>query len=61
MTPEQFRTIRKAARLSQIDLAATLRISDRMVKYIEAGTHPISGPVAVLMEMLAEQNEASHV
>ena len=54
MTPEAFRSIRKAARLSQVDLAATLRISDRMVKYYEAGSNRIPGPVAVLMEMLAE-------
>lgn len=53
MTPSEFKTIRQRAGLTQSGLAAVLRISDlRTIRKWEAGERSISGPVAILMEML---------
>jgi len=55
VTPERFKAIRKEAGLTQADLAERLRISDlRTIRKWEAGERAVSGPVALLMEMLAE-------
>lgn len=53
MAPAEFKAIRLRAGLTQSQLAAFLRISDRRaVRYWEAGERAISGPVSLLMEML---------
>lgn len=53
MTPAQLRAIRKRAGLTQGQLAKFLRLADsRTIRRYEAGTREISGPVALLMEML---------
>jgi DNA-binding transcriptional regulator YiaG len=57
MTPEKFKEIRKAAGMTQAQLAAYLRLSDgRTVRRYEStsgsGSRPVSGPVSRLMEML---------
>lgn len=53
MTPATFKSIRERAGLTQSGLAAILRISDiRTIRKWEAGERAISGPVALLMELL---------
>jgi DNA-binding transcriptional regulator YiaG len=53
VTPEQFKTIRQQAGLTQSRLAALLRISDsRAIRRWEAGERQISGPVSLLMELI---------
>ena len=53
MTSETFKSIRNRAGLTQSGLAALLRISDsRAIRRWETGEREISGPVALLMEML---------
>jgi DNA-binding transcriptional regulator YiaG len=55
MTPEQFKTIRQQAGLTQSRLAALLRISDsRTIRRWETGEREVSGPVSILMEMLRD-------
>lgn len=54
MTPETFRAIRVAADMSLADVADHLRVTKRHVRMLEAGDRSVSGPIAVLMEMLAE-------
>lgn len=59
MTPATFARIRRAAGLTQSQLAERLRISDkRTIRRWETGERPISGPVTILMEQLAEEPEA---
>jgi len=53
MTPQEFKSIRLRAGLTQRQLAAHLRISDhRTIRRYESGERSISGPVAILMEQL---------
>ena len=53
MTPATFKAIRQQLGLTQTELAAFLRISDRRtVRYWETGDRSISGPVSFLMELL---------
>lgn len=55
MSPEQFRSIRKQAGLDVRELAALLRISDwRAVIRYEKGERIITGPVSIVMEMIAD-------
>lgn len=55
MAPETFRAIRLAHQLSAHQLAARLRLGDAgTVRRYERGTRAVPGPVAMLMEMLAE-------
>lgn len=55
MTPETFRSIRKAAGLSANELAKKLRVADgRTVRHWEAGDRPVTGPTSILMEMIAD-------
>jgi DNA-binding transcriptional regulator YiaG len=55
MTPATFKAIRKQAGLTQSGLAALLRISDsRAIRRWETGEREISGPVSLLMEMIAD-------
>ena len=54
MTPDQFRVIREKAGLSLNGLADLLRIQDRStIHRYETGARPVSGPVSLLMELLA--------
>ena len=54
MTGEEFKAIRRTAGLSVSELAALLRIVDeRAVRRWEDGTKEVSGPVSLLMELLA--------
>lgn len=54
MTGEEFKAIRRTAGLSVSELAALLRIVDeRAVRRWEDGTKEVSGPVSILMELLA--------
>ncbi len=54
MTPAEFKVIRERAGLTQTGLAALLRIEDlRTIRRYEHGDRAISGPVSLLMEMLA--------
>lgn len=53
MTPARFKAIRRAAGLTQSQLAARLRIEDaRTIRRYEDGERPVSGPVSILMEQL---------
>lgn len=53
MTPGELRRIRKAKGYSLAGLAKVLRIADlSTVHRWEKGQRPISGPVAILMEMI---------
>lgn len=53
MTPEEFKSIRLRAELTQTELATRLRIDDlRTIRRWEKGERPISGPVTLLMELL---------
>lgn len=54
MSPDQFRAIRKAAGLTQAELAQFLGASHRSVQYWETGNRPINGPVGFLMELLRD-------
>ena len=55
MTPQQFRKIREAQGLSVDQMAARLRLSHgRSVRRYEDGSREISGPISLLMEMIAE-------
>ena len=55
MTPDQFKTIRANAGLTQDGLAKLLRLSDsRSIRRYEDGSREISGPISLLMEMLAD-------
>lgn len=58
MTPTQFKTIRTNAGLSIDGLAKVLRLSDgRSVRRYEDGSRQISGPISLLMELLARDGE----
>lgn len=58
MTPDQFKTIRTNAGLSIDGLAMVLRLSDgRSVRRYEDGSRQISGPISLLMELLARDGE----
>lgn len=53
MTPADFRRIRKAAGLTIAGLARVLRVSDeKTIRRYEAGERALSGPVAIIMEMM---------
>lgn len=53
MTPTTFKAIRQRAGLSARQLSELLRLSDgRTIRRYEAGDREISGPVAILMELL---------
>jgi len=52
MTPTQFRAIRKKCRWQQKDAATFLRVTEKTVSNYETGNRQISGPVAILMELL---------
>lgn len=55
VTPAQFKSIREKADLTQGQLARVLRLSDsRTIRRYEDGSRTVSGPVAILMEMLGE-------
>jgi len=54
MTPERFREIRTALRMTADEMAATLRLEGgRAIRRYEAGDRAIPGPVAALMDVLA--------
>lgn len=53
MTPATFKAIRERAGLTQGQLAERLRLSDsRTIRRYEDGSREVSGPVAILMELL---------
>ena len=53
MTPTTFKAIRERAGLTQGQLASHLRLSDsRTIRRYESGAREVSGPVAILMELL---------
>ncbi|MGX7895482.1 helix-turn-helix domain-containing protein [Tsuneonella sp. HG222] len=53
MTASELKSIRERAGLTQSGLAALLRLSDsRTIRRYEDGSREISGPVAMLLEML---------
>lgn len=53
MSPAEIKAIRERARLTQTELAALLRISDkRTVRRWETGEVPISGPASIILELL---------
>ena len=56
MTPEQLKSIRERAGMTQAQLAKLLRLEmpngPRTVRHWEKGTRNPSGPVRVLMEMI---------
>lgn len=53
MTPNELKAIRKRAGLTQGQLAAFLRLADsRTIRRYEDGRREVSGPVAMLLEML---------
>jgi DNA-binding transcriptional regulator YiaG len=53
MTPEQFKTIREGAGLTQAALAQLLRLSDSAaIRRYESGRREISGPISLLMELI---------
>lgn len=55
MTPSEFKSIRTNANLTQEGLAKLLRLSDsRSIRRYEDGSREISGPISLLMEMLAD-------
>lgn len=57
MTGSELRAIRIRLGLTQAELARILRLANdgkRSVRSWEAGHHPISGPVSVVMEALAD-------
>ncbi len=55
MTPENFKRIRQQLGLTQAELARALRITEgRTIRRYESGERPISGPVAIIMEALAD-------
>lgn len=54
MTPAEIKSIRERAGLTQDQLAKLLRLSDsRTIRRYEDGSRTVSGPVSILMEMLA--------
>lgn len=55
MTPERVREIREAAGLTQAGLAALLRMTagKRTVRRWEVGDVPVTGPVSIVLELLA--------
>jgi DNA-binding transcriptional regulator YiaG len=55
VTPERFKQIRRRAGLSLPELANYLWVTDlRTLRRYESGDREVSGPVARLMEQLAE-------
>lgn len=53
MTPATFKAIRERAGLTQGQLATLLRLSDsRTIRRYEDGSREVSGPIAILMELL---------
>ena len=53
MNPATFKAIRERSGLTQGQLATRLRLSDsRTIRRYEDGSREVSGPVAILMEML---------
>lgn len=55
MTPTEIKSIRERAGLTQDQLARLLRLSDsRAIRRYENGSRSISGPVAIILEMLDE-------
>jgi len=56
MTPTTFKAIRERAGLTQDQLACLLRLSDsRSIRRYEDGSRAVSGPVAILMELLDQR------
>ena len=59
MTPEQFKSIRLRANLTQPQLAERLGLpSHRTIQAWESGQNPIPGPAAILMEQMCEATPA---
>lgn len=55
MTPATIKSIRQRAGLTQDQLARLLRLSDsRAIRRYEDGSRSISGPIAIILEMLDE-------
>lgn len=54
MTTTQFIKIRKQAGLSLGQLSRIIRVDPRSIRRYEDGTRSISGPVAKLMELIAQ-------
>ena len=53
MTPAELKAIRERAGLTQDQLAKLLRLSDsRTIRRYEDGSREVSGPVAIIMELL---------
>ncbi|MAK86003.1 MAG: hypothetical protein CMK96_03430 [Pseudomonas sp.] len=53
MTPTEFKLIRERADLTQSQLARVLRLSDsRTIRRYEDGSRTVSGPVAIILEMM---------
>lgn len=55
MTPQEFKRIRtERLRMTQTELAKALRLTITSVQEYEYGNTPISGPVAIIMELYDE-------
>jgi transcriptional regulator with XRE-family HTH domain len=52
MTREQFRTIRKDLRMTQVELAEFLGVSSRFISMLEAGHSPIERRTELSMRYL---------
>ncbi len=57
MTGKKFRRTRRALRMSQSQLAKVLGVTATAVARWERGERPISGPVALAMNLLLEKTE----
>lgn len=53
MPRAEFTAIRERAGLTKAALASLLRVTPRNVRQLEAGERKVSGPVSLLMELLA--------
>ncbi len=55
MTSDVFRKLRRALKLTQVEMSRTLGVSQGAVSRWEAGTRPISEHTAKFLELLADQ------
>lgn len=55
MMPEVFRAIRQRLGLTQHALAEALGVSPRAVRYYEAGSRKVPGPVARILGLMEKE------